>query len=701
MTKDQILALDGKKHIKIWLLHKLGMSRKEIAEALKTNAGHVGNEIKAYEKSGLKQMEAEKLTNKTENGKEEKTKGEIIHEAISYISRGVSAAKEKQSGGISKEELSNIENKLAVEFATKNKLLIDGIASLPAPIGGGGNENMLYYDDGSGIIYKQNNLFNCNNSILKFLEYVCAHNKLFPSTEYNLVGFIGQRSINPVISQKYILGNQASPSEIQSYMEALGFEKLNDHTYTNKSYTVADLRERNVIKGDDGEIYVIDNVISEVKKAAEGLLVGASHADGGIDIKTPEGKIEAEGGEAIINKEATAKNLELFSKINQSAGNGVAFTKDDKEAAREQAKKVTAAYGGRVASKNTENVKWFKDKQGRDRFEIDDSGAIFDYDILLLSAKASSEQNKVIVLEVGNILKEWDGYKYYPEIRELKVVFSPNYSPLDFIFAYEQIQDSIYINSNNFYYDENNKRGADKKALRNDEGGAKGVEQGPSGANPAPRRMDSRSRFLHEIQHALQKREGINISVSDWDSLLWLKDKTGNGQMSDNDFIEWIEDKTKAPYKNFLYSYYLTIDSEIEAHDVQNRSNLSKDDREAIAPIIKAKHGALTTGTKIEAEHENLYNELAKRLESEGSKMPMSKKEFFTKIAKEHISETPDYYSKLQKYVEPSKPYYLLEKDEVISERDRLEKTGENPQRLQDLCRYSYTKFKTLLKDLK
>ncbi|MEK6883969.1 MAG: helix-turn-helix domain-containing protein, partial [Nanoarchaeota archaeon] len=64
MTKDEILKLDSKKHVKIWLLHKLGMSRKEIAEALGTNSGHVGNEIKAYEKDGLKQAAAEKLNKK-------------------------------------------------------------------------------------------------------------------------------------------------------------------------------------------------------------------------------------------------------------------------------------------------------------------------------------------------------------------------------------------------------------------------------------------------------------------------------------------------------------------------------------------------------------------------------------------------------------------------------------------------------------
>jgi len=173
-------------------------------------------------------------------------------------------------------------------------------------------------------------------------------------------------------------------------------------------------------------------------------------------------------------------------------------------------------------------------------------------------------------------------------------------------------------------------------------------------------------------------------------------------------------------------------------------------------------------GAKIEAEHEDLYNELASLIPGG---MPLSKEAFFEKIAKTHIKEDPDYYKKLEKYVEPKagngyevvwtdrdykrhskkffndpqgapendllaakryakmlnekdanspyglyrsvdvkrmvsndaskKPYYLLTKEETIAERDRLEANNTNPQRLQDLCRYSYTKFKTLLKDLK
>lgn len=69
--------------------------------------------------------------------------------------------------------------------------------------------------------------------------------------------------------------------------------------------------------------------MSKVKKTSNakkgGLFVGNSHDDGGIPaIVVDTGQpVEVEGGEAIINKEATAKHWKELSRINQSAGNGV------------------------------------------------------------------------------------------------------------------------------------------------------------------------------------------------------------------------------------------------------------------------------------------------------------------------------------------------------------------------------------------
>ncbi len=53
------------------------------------------------------------------------------------------------------------------------------------------------------------------------------------------------------------------------------------------------------------------------------LLTGKSHKQGGIDVVNAAGqKVNAQGGEIVINAEASAKHCEKLSEINQSAGNG-------------------------------------------------------------------------------------------------------------------------------------------------------------------------------------------------------------------------------------------------------------------------------------------------------------------------------------------------------------------------------------------
>ncbi len=100
---------------------------------------------------------------------------------------------------------------------------------------------------------------------------------------------------------------------------------------------------------------------SETSNAKKGgLFVGDSHAEGGIPaIVTDTGQpIEVEGGEAIINKKATALHWEELSKINQSAGGGVPIPPPD------DADKVLEKYnqGGKITNKEKKVVfdKWKK-----------------------------------------------------------------------------------------------------------------------------------------------------------------------------------------------------------------------------------------------------------------------------------------------------------------------------------------------------
>lgn len=259
--------------------------------------------------------------NKDENKKRTK-KESIIEEAISYISRGVSAAKEKQPTGISEQKIKNLESQFAFDFAIKKGIWHGDLKNLPKPIGGGGNENSLYYDENTGIIYKSNNLFNSNFSILEYLNYLLYHNRLFPNTKYNFFGFIGFSNnypsitsaipfIEPIVTQKYILGESASQDQIENSMLKIGFEKINEHTFKKDSFIVSDLRPRNVIKDSEGDIFVIDNIIKPQSKMNDGGSVAKTPAPKkdrivGSDVNKPKSSSSAKSGSSIkFSKELT------------------------------------------------------------------------------------------------------------------------------------------------------------------------------------------------------------------------------------------------------------------------------------------------------------------------------------------------------------------------------------------------------------
>ena len=158
----------------------------------------------------------------------------------------------------------DIEQRVAELYAKENGMWIamSDIFDLGIP-GPSGNENDTYVSN--NIIYKVNNLLN-TGSILRFLDRVMWHNILFYDTAYTLYGFTGfeGRSIMPVLQQQLV--KDAAPAtaiEIETYMAAIGFIKKNSEgRYANNEYEVWDLVPRNVLKDEDGDIFIIDAEIA-------------------------------------------------------------------------------------------------------------------------------------------------------------------------------------------------------------------------------------------------------------------------------------------------------------------------------------------------------------------------------------------------------------------------------------------------------
>ena len=168
------------------------------------------------------------------------------------------------------------------------------IASLGLP-GPSGNENDTYVS--GNTIYKVNNLLN-SGSILKLFERIQTYNSLFPESNYEFIGFTGfdGRSVFPVFSQELVKNAVfASTSEIDDYMDTLGFRKTGEGRYENDVYEVWDVLPKNVLKSASGNIYVVDAEIRLAKSTEQNQTLGekVSQAEAETDINPTDGQKEA------------------------------------------------------------------------------------------------------------------------------------------------------------------------------------------------------------------------------------------------------------------------------------------------------------------------------------------------------------------------------------------------------------------------
>lgn len=229
------------------------------------------------------------------NGGLEQTTGELERRCRIYEAELSGSGKT-----LSVEERKEIERRTTEDFAKENGLWIpmDKIFDLGVP-GPSGNENDTYISGND--IYKVNSLMN-SGSIVSLLNKTLLHNKIFPNTKYDFVGFTGfdKRSVFPVLKQRLILDAvPASPQEIKSYMRSLGFKETGEAMYSNGKIIISDLYPRNVLKSENGNIYVIDDEIKEAdssfvspeKKRDESILNYADRIAAAKELHDEENKV--------------------------------------------------------------------------------------------------------------------------------------------------------------------------------------------------------------------------------------------------------------------------------------------------------------------------------------------------------------------------------------------------------------------------
>ena len=198
---------------------------------------------------------------------EETAENSRIHEVADELRRRCQLYEAQLRDGQSDVNHLEVEQRVAEQYAKDNGmwLSISDVFDLGVP-GPSGNENDTYVSN--DIIYKVNNLLN-TGSILRLLDRVTWHNNLFYDTAYTLHAFTGfeGRTIMPVLRQRLIKDAvPATAIEIETYMAAIGFTKLNDEgRYANDEYVVWDLVPRNVLRDKDGDIFIIDAEIARSK----------------------------------------------------------------------------------------------------------------------------------------------------------------------------------------------------------------------------------------------------------------------------------------------------------------------------------------------------------------------------------------------------------------------------------------------------
>ena len=226
-----------------------------------------------------------------------------MEETASRLRERIEADGGTSQGGLSR-NVRDVENRVTREYAQENGLWIpfEDVFKLGRP-SKSGNEHDTYLNAEQGVIYKVNNRMN-TPSIPDLLDRMEQHNEFFPDSKYSLVGFTAvseNGDVWPVFAQEYVPNaRMATNEEIDSYMGALGFNRVGDGRYSNGEVVIKDLKPRNVLADADGDIYVVDADFEQevsVKSDEIAQNSGENITESAENVETEQENVETIGDE--------------------------------------------------------------------------------------------------------------------------------------------------------------------------------------------------------------------------------------------------------------------------------------------------------------------------------------------------------------------------------------------------------------------
>ena len=253
--------------------------------------------------------------------------------------------------GDSKSGLREVENRVTREFAQENGLWIDDEFKLGVPFPSG-DEHNNYIDAENQVVYKVNNRMH-TPSILELLDRMEQHNKLFPNTQYRLVGFTAiskNGDVMPVFAQDFVPeARMATTEEIEGYMSNAGFSRVGDGRYSNGEVVVKDLKPRNVLVDPNGDVYVVDAEFENPTEASSSEIPNSSTVSQVSD-QVAEGVGETESGEVKTENAVGEADVPGQSGVQQNES-GKMYSPEELAEAKEQLGELNATSAPEFAAR--------------------------------------------------------------------------------------------------------------------------------------------------------------------------------------------------------------------------------------------------------------------------------------------------------------------------------------------------------------
>lgn len=226
----------------------------------------------------------------------------LIEAALNYLKESKSAS-ETDNEGVS-------ESSLLKKYIDKNNVWFSKPLTDENFIGRG-NEQSVYLDGADNkFVFKVNNRMFYEGSFVDYFNSLLLHNKFFPSTKYELVGFkVENARLYSVVRQAFINTNETTNTkDVENLLLPYGFVRTNPrmNSYLNEELgiTLTDLSEYNVLTKNNS-LFFIDTVF---------YINSETMADGG-EVKEPKFKDVKEQVEQRLQEQQAAKEFKDVGRV--------------------------------------------------------------------------------------------------------------------------------------------------------------------------------------------------------------------------------------------------------------------------------------------------------------------------------------------------------------------------------------------------